>query len=169
MARHRWEFAMIDRPKNRHYQVPRRFGLRTILIVTALFAVMLNSIELTDVSPKLLIFYSSFMIVVGGAQVVFERTPRLASILAGAVFLLILKFAARSFDVDLAEINVGLFMGLFSEGQITYSLFYSLLFGALYGYLGGTLLAGLYLVLDKVSLVAHWRYRQDRMPTGVSR
>ena len=87
MARHRWEFAMIDRPKNRHYQVPRRFGLRTILIVTALFAVMLSSIELTDVSPKLLIFYSSFMIVVGGAQVVFERTPRLASILAGAVLL----------------------------------------------------------------------------------
>ena len=70
---------MIDRQKSHQYQVPRRFGLRTILVVTTLFAAMLSIIRFTDASPAPLIFYSSFIIVVGGAQVVFERSPRLAA------------------------------------------------------------------------------------------
>ncbi|HJN10865.1 MAG: hypothetical protein QGH33_12875 [Pirellulaceae bacterium] len=160
---------MIDRPRNHHYQVPRQFGLRTILVVTALFAGMLSIIKWTDASPEPLIFYSSFIIVVGGAQVVFERSPRLASILAGSVFLLILKSAAFVFGESLETINVGLFMGLFAGSRFIYSFIYSLLFGALYGYLAGTMLAGLYLVVDRVQIVTQWRYRQDRMSTGVSR
>ena len=156
---------MIDRQRSHQYQVPRRFGLRTILVVITLFVAMLSIIRFTDASPAPLIFYSSFIIVVGGAQVVFERSPRLASILAGALFLLVLKFVSFVFHIGLEAIDVGPFMGLFSEGRIIYSL----LFGALCGYLAGTLLAGFYLVLDKVQIVAQWRYRQNRMPTGVSR
>ncbi len=85
------------------------------------------------------------------------------------MFLLILKSAAFVFGESLETINVGLFMGLFAGSRFIYSFIYSLLFGALYGYLAGTMLAGLYLVVDRVQIVTQWRYRQDRMSTGVSR
>lgn len=155
---------MIRHSRGHLFQVPRRFGLRTVLVVTALFAAMLSILKWTEMSPDLFIFYFSLVIVVGGAQVVVERKPRLASILSGVAFVAILKFVAVAFEFDLHTINVGLFEGLFSEGLVMYSL----VFGALYGYLTGTLLAGLYLVLDALQHISQWRFRQNRMSTGVS-
>jgi len=105
---------MISRTKDHLYQVPRRFGLRSMLVATALFGAMLGVIKWTGVPPDLFIFYFSLVILVGGAQVVFERKPRLASILAGILFVAILKIAAVNFNLDLHTINVGLFRGLFS-------------------------------------------------------
>ena len=154
---------MNDRSKD-HYQVPRRFGLRSILVVTALFAATLSIIKWTASPIEPFIFYFSLVVVVGGAQVVFERKPRLASIVAGSMFVAVMKFSVIAFHLDLHAVDKGLFMGLLSEGKVIYSL----LFGALYGYLTGTLLAGLYLVLDALQCVARWRFRQDRMSTGVS-
>jgi hypothetical protein len=154
---------MNDRHKDQHYQVPRRFGLRTILVVTAVFGLMLSIVKWTDTSPVVLVFYASFVVVVGAAQVVFERSPRLGSILAGALFLPLLKFGAFLFDNGLESINSGPFTGLFSESQ----LFYMLVFGALYGYLSGTVLAGLYLVADKLRLAFPQRYKH-RVPTEAS-
>jgi len=155
---------MISRPRD-HYQVPRRFGLRAVLVIVALFAALLSVVKWTDVSPVVLFFYASFVLVVGGAQVVFERSPRLGSILAGAAFLPILKFAAFEVEGRLDEINVGPFMGLVSADG---SLVYTLVFGALYGYLGGTLLASLFMALDAFQMVARWRDKQGRLPTEAS-
>ena len=154
---------MIKRSKD-HYQVPRRFGLRSILAVTALFAATLSIIKWTAAPIEPFIFYFSLVVVVGAAQVVFERTPRVASILAGSTFVAMMKFLVVAFHLDLHAVDKGLFMGLLSDGKVIYSL----LFGALYGYLTGTLLAGLYLMLDTIQYVARWRFRQDRMSTGVS-
>lgn len=154
---------MNNPPRDQNYQVPRRFGLRAALIATAVFALLLSVIKWTDASPVALIFYASFVMVVGAAQVVFERSPRLSSILAGALFLLLVKTWAFIFDNGLEPISNGLFMGLFSEGHLVFTLLY----GALYGYLSGTLLAGVYLVTDKMQFVIHWGDKQRRMPTEV--
>jgi len=155
---------MNDRSKDSHYQVPRRFGLRTILVVIAVFALMLSILKWTDASPVILIFYSSFVVVVGAAQVIFERSPRTGSILAGALFVPLLKFGAFMFDYGLKPFDYGPFTELLSEGQ----LLNSFLFGALCGYLSGTVLAGLYLVADKMQDVLHWSFRPSQMPTEAS-
>lgn len=157
---------MIDQPRRQHYQVPRRFGLRSILVATALFGAMLAILKWTEMSPVPFVFYFSYLIVVGGAQAIFERNPRLASILGGSSFVLILKLAAAAFSLDLHTINVGLFEALFSADLATYPL--AIVFGGFYGYLIGTMLAGLYLVLDTIQFLAKWPFRQDRMSTGVS-
>ena len=154
---------MINRSKDQ-YQVTRRFGLRSILVVTALFTATLSIIKWTASPIEPFIFYFSLVVVVGGAQAVFERKPRLASILAGSPFVVIMKFSVVAFQLDLHTVDKGLFMGLLSEGKVIYSL----LFGALYGYMTGTLLAGLYLVLDTIQHAARWRFRQDQMSAGVS-
>ena len=152
---------MTNRGRDQHYQVPRRFGLRTVLAVTAVFALMLSIVKWTDAEPVLLIFYSSFVAVIGASQVVFERSPRLSSILAGALFLPLLKIGAFVFNYGLEPISGGPFAELFSEGQFVYSF----LFGALYGYLCGTTLAGFYLVLDKMQFLIQWGSKQSQMPT----
>ena len=154
---------MIERSQHQHYQVPRRFSVRTLLVVTALFAAMLSLFKWTDTSPLVLVFYSSFVIVVGAAQVLLERSPRLASIVAGAIFLPILKLIAVAVEDGLTAVNTGPFTGLFTNGQIVY-LF---LFGALYGYLSGTMLAGLYLVSDHIQRLFLWQ-KQSQLPTKAS-
>ena len=157
---------MISRRTDNQYQVPRRFGLRTILVVTGSFAALLSAVQWTNTSLVDLILYASFVVVVAGSQIVLERSPRLASILAGACFLSILKIATLIIAGGLAEmINTGPFIGLFSEGRFIFLP----LFGALLGYLAGTILAGLYLVIDTIQRVANWNQpRHAQMPTEAS-
>ncbi len=154
---------MNSRPQNQPYQVPRRFGIRTMLIVITGFGLMLSFVKWAHIPPVVVIFYASFVVVIGGAQIVFERSPRLGSMFAGALFLPLLKLAAFVFDNGLEPINSGPFTGLLAEGR----LLYSVVFGALYGYLSGTMLAGLYLVADKMQFVIN-RGFNHRVPTGTS-
>jgi hypothetical protein len=154
---------MIDRPNNHEYKVPRRFGLRTILVVTALVATLLGVSKWTD-APPVVFLYAAFVLVVAGAQIVLERSPRLASILAGVAFLSVVKLATVIFEGGIDAFNVGPFLELFSEGKVIFLIAY----GALFGYLSGTLLAGLYLVSDKMQFVINWRYKHGRLPTEAS-
>jgi len=156
---------MIDRPKDFQYQVPRRFGLRTVLVVMAVFAALLSVVQWTDAKPIDLIVCAGFVALVAGSQVVLDRSPRLASILAGACFLTILKFSAFVVDDGLATmINDGPFIRLFAERR----LIFVPVFGALLGYLAGTLLAGLYLVIDTLQRAVVWQTKQERIPTEAS-
>jgi len=155
---------MNERPRNQHYQVPRRFGLRTVLVVTAMFGLMLSVVNWTGASPIILIFYTSFVVLVGTAQVILERSPRLGSMLAGAVILPLLNLSAIVFGNGLEPLNNGLLSGLFAEDQFVYSM----IFGAFYGYLSGTLLAGLYLVSDKLQFMIRRGSKQRRMRTEMT-
>ncbi len=152
---------MNDSSKERLYQVPRRFGMRTVLAATAGFALMLGIVKWLGVSPVVVIFYTSFIMVVSAAQIAFESKPRLASMVAGGLFLPLLKLGAMCFDHGLAAINHGPFTGLFSGGQF----FYLCVFGALYGYLIGTMLAGIYLVADKLKALIALGFKHQ-LPTG---
>ena len=155
---------MIDRPIEREYRVPRRFGVGTILVVTALFAALCGVIKWTAASPLDLVIYSSFVIVVGGAQMILERSPRLGSILAGTIFLPIALLAAFMMEQSQSASGGGRFIPELDAALV----FWILASGAMLGYLGGTVLAGLFLVLDKIQRVVVRRHKSRGMPTEAS-
>ena len=123
--------------KRRIYSVPRRFGLATILIVTAVFAVLFSLLRLFNAPPAVYIFLMVFT-VIGGAQMIFGKTPRTASAVTGGVLYVVAFIVDMTIwgDVRFAET---LFLGL-SCGTV---------FGALLGYAAGVLIAGVFLVIDK--------------------
>lgn len=124
------------------YSVPRRFGLRSVLVVTAGFGLMSAVVRSLNQPLAVPLFYAVFAVVIALAQMVFEKWPRSASIAAGAIYLPIcfhLEPALREH---------------FSFSPFGERFLMLVLAGGFLAYLGGTLIAGVYLIVDLVSWLA---------------
>jgi hypothetical protein len=124
------------------YSVPRRFGLRSILAITASYAVLFAIVRWTGYEPTVPIFYGIFVALVMAAQMIFDRSPRAASFFAGAVYLPC---------CFLMEPLVREHFGFSRFGQHVIMLG---LAGGFLGYLAGAVIAGAYLLADMLAQLA---------------
>jgi hypothetical protein len=119
------------------YAVPRRFGMGTLLVATTLFAMLFAFLQWARARPEELFFYSAFVATLSVAQMVFERSPRWASILAGGFYL------PLSMLIIPMVRGRGVWRGTGSVGLIEWTII-----GLCIGYLGGALVAGIFLASD---------------------
>jgi hypothetical protein len=119
------------------YAVPRRFGMGTLLIATTLFAMLFAFLQWARARPEELFFYTAFVATVSVAQMIFERSPRWASILAGGFYL------PLSMLIIPMVRGRGVWRGTGSIGLIEWAIM-----GLCIGYLGGALVAGIFLASD---------------------
>jgi len=124
---------------------PRRFGIGTLFVVTAVFAVVFALLRAMGTSPTVYLVVASFFATIALGQVLlFEgRHPRAASIIAGMAFLPSAYLCVAG--------QTAYTTGDFPETEILLNAVGTLMLcGLLAGYLGGGLLAGVFLVLDRV-------------------
>jgi hypothetical protein len=119
------------------YSVPRRFGMGTLLVATTLFAMLFAFLQWARARPEELFFYTAFVATVSVAQMVFERSPRWASVIAGGVYL------------PLSVLVIPMVRGRpLWRIYVTLNIFELVAIGLLVGYLGGALVAGIFLASD---------------------
>jgi hypothetical protein len=137
------------------YSFPRRFGMGTLLLATTLFAMLFAVLQWARVRPEQLFFYALFVATVSLAQMVFERSPRWASVLAGGVYL------------PLSMMLIPMIRGrpVFREGDTGSTVVTWVLIGLFVGYAGGALIAGVFLASDFLSRIVS--RRQDSPPSTV--
>lgn len=119
------------------YSVPRRFGIGTIFGVATAYALLLWGMQQLDWPPIVIIANGVFLTIVGVMQMAMTKTPRWASMLAGAVALVAMSIGS----------------GLLQRNYMinSRSIVWIIVGGLIYGYLGGVLVAGVFLVIDKVA------------------
>lgn len=133
------------------YAVPRKFGIGTLLVATTFFAMLFGILQWAGARPEHLFFYSAFVVTVSLAQMVFERSPRWASILAGGFYL------------PLSMLLIPLIQGRpIWRGVASTSVVEWLLIGLCLGYLGGALIAGTFLTGDFINRTLLLRGRVSR-------
>lgn len=135
------------------YAVPRRFGTGTLLVATTLFAMLFAFLQWARARPEELFFYSAFVATVSVAQMVFERSPRWASVLAGGFYL------PLSMLIIPMVRGRGVWRGTGSIGFIEWTIL-----GLCIGYLGGALVAGIFLASD--FLAKSMQRQQPSPPTS---
>ncbi|MHB1036952.1 MAG: hypothetical protein ACYC35_20030 [Pirellulales bacterium] len=117
--------------------VPRRFGIATMMIFTAIFAVLFAVLKALNFSPAGFAGVSIFIGGVAACQSLLFRgkAPRAASIVGGSILLCVIVTVARFADglsFDSAEV-VDLYLGF-------------LLLGGLLGYGVGVFIAAIFLI-----------------------
>jgi hypothetical protein len=125
--------------------VPRRFGVSVGLVIMTMYAALFAATRRLD--PWLFTAIALFFTGVGLAQAVLfkGRNPRLASLIAGAVLLLLMSAAWSVVGIAIYRLGTfGIFVGL------ACALVASLLIGPVAGYLAGGLIAGVFFLLNKV-------------------
>jgi hypothetical protein len=126
------------------YAVPQRFGMAGILAITTLMAVLFGLLRSFNSHPVAYIFLGLLALVTCLVQMRYGDVPRMASIIAGAIFMPVCMVGAalvRMFFDDGGRNEVGwmicsapLFTGV----------------GAAFGYLAGACTAGLFLLMDLI-------------------
>jgi len=138
---------------NAHH-VPRRFGVGSLLVVTAFFAVLLGGMSALGAHPVVLAVMMGFFLIVGLAQAILFRgkDPRAASVVAGgALFGL----------VPLVGVCIGVIMNGVSLDELLMLpvllllLGFNAILGGVAGYLAGVLLAGVFLVMERLDAWIH--------------
>ena len=67
------------------FHVPNRFGIRSIVFLTLVFALLTNLLRAYSVQPFVFIFCLSFVGAITAFQIFYSRVPRLASTIAGSI------------------------------------------------------------------------------------
>lgn len=120
------------------YSVPRRYDLATLFVVSSVFAVLFGGLRFLRFPPTAALSIGSFIVLIGIAQAILFRgaRPRMASVLAGGLWFLVLSvwFLVR----------IG-----FSFSLLAASSFF-VIFGGGIGYLTGALIGGVFLVADHI-------------------
>jgi putative effector of murein hydrolase len=131
--------AVAQRPfvEPAHYVVPRQFGMSALLGIMTALAVLFGAFRLSNVHPLFYLFFGVQAIVICVAQMLYGKTPRAASVIAGAILLPVFLVAAASY-YDPRHRIVNSFCAIVG-GFIA---------GAFAGYATGTLAAGIFLVMD---------------------
>jgi hypothetical protein len=126
-------FAALQSPPD--YVVPKTFGISAILGLMTALALLFACLRRLDSHPVLYFFFSVEAIAICLAQMLYGKTPRVASIVAGAIILPVFTLMAGMFSEDGNLAFVCLAIGFIP-------------FGALLGYLTGTCAAGIFLVME---------------------
>ena len=128
------------------YTVPKRFGMKTMLLVTTVFGILLATAEWTMIPTFVLVFYACFLLSVCVSQMFFQAMPRAISILVGACFMPSVVYASLFFDIDPASIVAQ----ILPRFHVDDPLLWLFVIGGFLGYLSGTVMAGVFLIVDKV-------------------
>lgn len=131
-------------PETHHadvYGVPRRFGIGTIMVITAAFGLLLTLLQAMGAYPSVIAFVVVFVSFVGTAQMLLFRgqQPRRASVVAGVVCLPLMTVCAAVLSGSRGP-----------RSGLACFLAASVLFGGGFGYLAGGIVAGVFLVMDAV-------------------
>jgi hypothetical protein len=127
------------------YAVPKRFGMAGILAITTLMAVLFGLLRYCNAHPAVYIFVGLLALVTCLVQMRYGEVPRIASILAGAIFMPVCVLA--TFLVALAVDNR---VDLDDIGWIICISPMLAAIGAFFGYLSGACTAGLFLLMDLI-------------------
>jgi hypothetical protein len=124
--------------------VPRRFGIGSLLAVTAACAVFFSILRCRGCPPLAFAILGSFFALVGIGQAVLfgGKEPRKASMLVGAAVFCLGVFVTEIFfhtPVPISDLLAWICL-LMAAGSV----------GSIFGYLAGSLIAGIFLVLDRI-------------------
>ena len=136
--------------------VPRRFGVGTLLVITAFYAVLFGLLTSLGTEPALdgvsvvfiVVVPTMFVTFVGiGQAVLFQgKKPRLASIVVGASAFLLMELVIVVIEFwrfpGFLAANVELVIGWFTL---------SVIYGSILGYVAGGLIGGVFLVMRWVT------------------
>ena len=125
--------------------VPRRFGVGIMLVITTMYAVLFSVLETFGAHPVVFVAIAIFFTAVGlGQMLLFKgQHPRRASIIVGASLLGGLSILGGVFGVVIGG-------GWGIVGFLCCAIVLWVICGALFGYLAGGLIAGVFLVIDKL-------------------
>jgi hypothetical protein len=124
---------ILNRPPD--FVVPKTFGMSAILGIMTALAILFGCLRWMNAFPVLYFFFGVQALAICLVQMFYGRTPRLASIIAGAIILPV-------FTVIAAVLN-----GRGNPGVACAAVGFVPV-GALLGYLTGTCAAGVFLVMD---------------------
>jgi ABC-type polysaccharide/polyol phosphate export permease len=119
------------------YHVPRRFGLLAIMAFLTAFSLLFAGLRVLEAPPVVYLGLGTFGIIISGLQMRFGTVPREASFAAGACLLPLMVIGS-------AVVHGGF---RFILGSVI-ALPALLAAGGVLGYLVGTLVAGVFLMLD---------------------
>ncbi len=148
---------ILESPQVSTYQVPRQFGLASLLAMFTTFGLLFGLLRAADAPAGVYWFLSALALAIGGSQMLFNREPRMVSIVAGTIFLplivalSIFAGAALSKDRPVALI----------WPAIICTVVGSIPTGGFVGYCVGTLLAGVFLVTDHALRFSTRREREN--------
>jgi hypothetical protein len=127
------------------YAVPKRFGMAGILAITTLMAVLFGVLRYCNAPPPIYIFVGLLALVTCLVQMRYGEVPRIASILAGAIFMPVCVLAtfliALAVDDRVNPDNLG---WILCVSPVLAAV------GAFFGYLSGAVTAGLFLLMDLI-------------------
>jgi hypothetical protein len=126
-------FTAVQQPPD--FAVPKTFGMSAILGIITALALLFAALRRLDAEPVYYFFFSVLAITICLAQMLCGKSPRLASIIAGAIILPLFTILAAFF-------NLGAAGGVLCLSVVLVP------FGAVLGYLTGTCAAGIFLVMD---------------------
>jgi hypothetical protein len=135
-------------PRKPQTGFPRRFGIGSLLVFTALFAMLFGGLRTFNAHPIAYVAIAGFIVVIGLGQVLLfgGRQPREASLLVGGavgllwtVVLAVLAVVTGA-DHRPDEALTLLVVGIFSPPQF-----------AICGYLVGCVIGGVFLVGDRIN------------------
>ncbi|HEV3344647.1 MAG TPA: hypothetical protein VG125_30000 [Pirellulales bacterium] len=143
-------------PANQPFGVPTRFGIGTLLVVTAAYSALLALLGAVGWNKAAIVWLVVFISIVGVAQMLLfgSRRPREASILAGALGLPSLIWL----------VSVVHRQGGFAGDDFACLLVSAVVFGAPAGYLAGGVVAGVFLIMDAVQRQLTRLSRADQEP-----
>jgi hypothetical protein len=134
----------MRQPRKRSAQVgvPRRFGIGTLMILTAAFAVLCSVLKVLGASPLAFVCVLGFVSCIAACQVLLFRgkNPRAASIVGGLTIGVL---------VGLSHVGWRAYQGMFLPWilrELALMGFWCGLAGAIWGYLAGLLVATIFLV-----------------------
>jgi hypothetical protein len=130
-------------PARRAVGMPRQYGVRTMLIITAIYAVFFALLASVEADPIFFIAPGIFLAGVGLAQMFFFRgtRPREASLLAGSLLLTAGAAAA------VAMMHIA---GERGDGVLLWLVVAAPALGAALGYLVGAAIAGPFLLANRL-------------------
>ncbi len=132
---------------NRQAGVPRRFGIGSIMVVTAAFALLFVILRAIGAPGATYALSMLFIVVIGLAQALLfgGENPRVASILAGAVSFPLISIVSMLFAPN----------GPLQVDRIVGAGLCSAVSGALWGYLTGALIGGVFLLMRMADKFFH--------------
>jgi len=125
------------------FVVPKTFGMSAILGIMTALAMLFAILRWSGAEPVFYFFFSVEALAICIAQMLYGKTPRLASIITGAVILPAFTLLAAFFVPDGRGAVICLAIGFIP-------------FGAFLGYLTGTCAAGIFLVMEYLEPYLHW-------------
>lgn len=137
--------------------VPRRFGMGTLLLITAMYAVLFAVLRAFGLPPSAFLFVALFFTAVGlGQMLLFKgERPRRASVVVGAGFYAVATLVLFGYE------RVVHHRGTYPD--LCFGLFWFPISGGIAGYCGGLLIAAVFLLIDKwKSHLADLRLRENK-------